>query len=155
MATSKTQCITCGKVMSTYYCRGCSQDFCFTHLTEHRQTLGKQFDEIENDRDQFQQTIIEQKENRSKHFLLQQINQWEKDSIEKIKQTTNECKQIILKHTNKYTVEIENKLTEQLRESRQENEFNEIDLDQFKTKLEQLAKELDQPPTISIRQDSK
>ena len=41
-----------------------------------------------------------------------------------------------------------------MRESRQENEFNEIDLDQFKTKLEQLAKELDQPPNISIRQDS-
>ena len=60
-------------------------------------------------------------------------------------------------NVNKYTTEIENKwieLTEQLRESRREDEFNEIDLNQFKIKLEELAKELDQPSNISIQQDS-
>ena len=56
-ATGKAQCCMCGKVISTYKCGGCLQDFCFNHLTEHRQTLGKQLDEIENDRDQLQQII--------------------------------------------------------------------------------------------------
>ena len=106
MATSKTQCFTCDKFLITYNCKGCSQDFCFNHLTEHRQTLGKQFDEIENDRDQFQQILIEQKQDPTKHFLIQQINQWENDSIEKIKQTANECKQILIEQTNIYSNKI-------------------------------------------------
>ena len=41
-----------------------------------------------------------------------------------------------------------------MRESRKENDFNELDLNQFKIKLEELAKELDQPSNVSIRQDS-
>ena len=39
-------------------------------------------------------------------------------------------------------------------EIRQENEFNEIDLSQFKTKLAKLVEELDQPINASIQQDS-
>ena len=32
--------------------------------------------------------------------------------------------------------------------------FNEIDLEKFKIKLEKLAKELNEPTNLSIRQDS-
>ena len=149
MTTTETQCFTCDKVSSTYKCEGCLQHFCFNHLTEHRQILGKQFDEIEKNRDQFQQILIEQKQNPNKDFLIQQIHQWENDSIKKIRQTGNKCKQILIEHTN----EIENKLinlTQQLRENRQENKFNEINLNLFKIQLENLTKELAQPPNVSI-----
>ena len=84
-ATGKAQCCICDKEKIAYRCGGCSQDFCITDLMEHRQTLGKQFDEIENDRDQFLQILVEHKKNPSNHLLMQQINQWEKDSIQKIK----------------------------------------------------------------------
>ena len=45
-ATDKTQCLTCGNDKPTTRCVGCLQHFCFTHLTEHRQQLNKQLDEI-------------------------------------------------------------------------------------------------------------
>ncbi len=63
MATTNinTQCSICNEETSTFICRGCSKDFCFNHLTEHRQSINKQFDEIENDHDQFRQIITEQK----------------------------------------------------------------------------------------------
>ncbi len=46
------------------------------------------------------------------------------------------------------------KLTNQLRETRQENDFNEIDLRQLKKKLTELTEELDKPRNISIEHGS-
>jgi nitrate reductase NapAB chaperone NapD len=46
------------------------------------------------------------------------------------------------------------KLTDQMREIHQENDFNEIDLKNLKQKLTKLEKQLDQIPNVSIREDS-
>jgi hypothetical protein len=45
-------------------------------------------------------------------------------------------------------------LTDQLRRTRQENDFNEIELNEFKQKLTQLAKQLDKPSNVSLQQGS-
>ena len=156
-APGKTQCFICSKEKSTYTCGGCGKDFCFIHLTEHRQTVSKEFDQIENDRNLFLQSLIERKKDPEIGPLIQEIDKWEEDSIKKIKQTTEECKQMVFEHTIKYVIEMEiklTKLTDQLQELRHEDEFNEIDLDRIKTKLTKLAQEFDQPPNIYIRQDS-
>jgi hypothetical protein len=156
-ATARAQCFICSKEKSTYTCGGCAKDFCFIHLTEHRQTVSKQFDEIENERNLFLQLLIERKNDPEIGPLIQQVDKWEEDSITKIKQTTEECKKMVFDYTNKYIIKMEiklTKLTEQLKELRQEDEFNEIGLNQIKTNLTQLAKELNQPPNIYIRQDS-
>ncbi|CAF4244266.1 unnamed protein product, partial [Adineta steineri] len=62
-ANSRAKCSICNKANATCLCSGCSKDFCFQHLTEHRQILDKQLNEIINDHDQFQQTIIQKKQN--------------------------------------------------------------------------------------------
>jgi hypothetical protein len=46
------------------------------------------------------------------------------------------------------------KLTDQMREIHQENDFNEIDLKNLKQKLTQLEKQLDQISNVSIQEDS-
>ncbi|CAF1040229.1 unnamed protein product [Adineta steineri] len=144
MATAnvRVQCSICNKGNTTYICRGCSNDFCFQHLTEHRQIPNRQLDEIINDHDQFQQTIIQQKQNSS---LIQQINQWEANSILQIQQTAKECRETTMKLTQKSIDNIEKKFTElsqKLKEIRQENEFNEIDLNHFQLKLKHITEEL-------------
>ncbi|CAF4796104.1 unnamed protein product [Rotaria sp. Silwood1] len=157
MTNGRATCSICGKERIAYKCGGCSQDFCFSHLGEHRQTLSQQFDEIETDRDQFHQALVQQKETPKRFPLMEQIDKWEEISIKKIKQTAEECRQKLIEYKNKHLFEIENKLsqlTEQLKQSHQENDFNEIDLDRFKTKLAKLAKELNQPPNSMIQQDS-
>jgi len=86
-ATGKTKCIKCGKDKATSKCSGCAQEFCYNHLGEHRQELNKQLDDIEGNRDVFRETLNQHTNQSEKYPLIQEINQWEQDSIQKIKQT--------------------------------------------------------------------
>ena len=155
--TIKNRCVICGKEKASLKCEGCSQTFCNKHFNDHRQELSKQLDEIEITRDILRQTLNEQTVDPQKHPLIQQINQWEQDSIRKIQQTAEEVKQLIIKHTIGHTTKIEiklTKLTDQLRENREENDFVESDLNQWKEELKRLEKEFVKPSNISIQQDS-
>lgn len=155
--TSKGKCIRCGKEKSAVRCEGCLQLFCFNHLNEHRQELIGQLDEIEVNRDMFRENLTEQTTNPNKHSLIKQIDQWERESIEKIQQTAKECRRVILEHTKESIEDIETnlrKLTDQVREARQDNEFNEIDISQWKEYLVQLKQQLDKPSNLSVQQNS-
>ncbi|CAF1085025.1 unnamed protein product [Adineta steineri] len=159
MATAniRAKCSICNKGNTAYVRPGCSKGFCFQHLTEHRQILRNQLEEIINNHDQFQQTIIQQKQNPSNSSFIQQINQWETDSIHQIQQTAKECREILTNLTQKSISDIENKfieLSQQLKELHEENEFDEIDLNHFQLKLTQITEEFNEPSNISIRQDS-
>ncbi len=46
-----------------------------------------------------------------------------------------------------------NNLAKQMKDIRQENEFNEMDLKQFQEKLNKLKNELDKPSNVSIKQE--
>jgi hypothetical protein len=156
-STGKGRCIICEKEKSAVRCEGCLQIFCRIHLNDHCQELSQQLDEIEFNRDLFRQTLNEQIKNPQKHFLIKQIDQWESNSIEIIQKTARECKEKLFQYTNEHFNQIEinlNKLTNQLRETRRENDFNEMDLNQLKEKLSKLEKELDQISNISIQQQS-
>jgi hypothetical protein len=156
-STGRTRCVTCGKERATSKCAGCLQDFCFNHLVEHRQLLAKQLDEIEVNRDVFRQTLTEQINEPQKHSLVKQIYEWERDSINKVRQTAREAKEVLVKHTAKHITQLEdklNELTNQLRQSREENDIIETDLDRWKDELTQLTEQLIKPPNITIRHDS-
>jgi hypothetical protein len=161
MATAtnnRNLCDACGKARGISKCEGCSKIFCYNHFGDHRQELNKQLDEVEVSRDLFRQTLTEQIAEPQRHTLVQQINDWERNSINKIRQTANEARDMLLKHTTKHITEIEvklNELTDQLRQSRQENDFVETDLRHWKGQLTQLTKELAKPSNISLQQDSK
>lgn len=73
--TNKGRCVTCGKDKRAVRCEGCLQLFCYSHLTDHRQELSHQLDEIELNRALLQQTLNEQINNPTKHSLIKQINQ--------------------------------------------------------------------------------
>jgi hypothetical protein len=159
MATgsNKELCIKCGRGRATSKCAGCLQDFRYDYLTDHRRELSQLLDGIEVDRDIFRQTLNEQSNHLDKHLLIQEINQWEQDSIKQIQQVANECRHKLIRHRTKNIHQTElnlTKLTDQLRKIRQENDFNEIDLNQFKEKLKQLEEELHQSSNVSIKQIS-
>ena len=156
-ATGKAHCVTCGKEKVAYKCEGCSQSFCFNHLADHRQLLGKQLDEIDDRRNLFRETLTEQKTNPQEHPLIQQINQWERDSINKIRHTAEEVRQILIPHTTENINKIEVKLahlTEQLRRTRDENDVNEVVLNVFRQNLRKLEEEHIKLPNVTIQEDS-
>ncbi|CAF1328170.1 unnamed protein product [Rotaria sordida] len=156
--TDRNFCGICRKAKGISKCEGCSKIFCYNHFVDHRQELNQQLDEVEVTRDIFQQTLSEHASELKYHSLEQQINDWERDSIEKIWQTADEGRKLLLKYTAKSITDIEitlNQLTEQLKQSRQANDFVETDLCQWKEQLIQLTDELNKPSKITIRQDSK
>jgi len=101
MATSNINinCSICNKEIATSMCRGCSKDFCLEHLLEHHQTLQTKLQDIQNNFNEFRQTTIEQKNQPEKLSSIEKINQSETNSIEKIKQTAKECREILINYT--------------------------------------------------------
>jgi superoxide dismutase len=131
MATShiQTKCSICNQETCTFICTGCSTAFCFHHLIEHRQTLQTKLNEIQNDFNQFKETIIQQINHPEKRLAIEKIDQWEINSIDKIKQTAKEYRQILINYTNTILKQIENKLNdpnEQTITIQGKFQFNEI-----------------------------
>ena len=153
--TNQSRCGTCGKGKATSRCVGCLQDFCLTHFIEHRQQLSRQLDQIEQDRDLFQQTINEQKINPQNNLLVQQVDQWERDSIEKIQQTAREIRELLSNHVNENIIGSKKKLdqlTQQIKSSREDDDIMESDLQKWKEELQQITQQLNKPSNITIEQ---
>lgn len=156
-STGKTHCVRCGKEKCTFRCTGCSKDFCSVDLRDHQRDLEKQFDEVEVNRKAFQESLVEQMKKLQDNPLIKQIDTWERESINKIRETADEVKQLLTQHINGHYHDIEmklNKLTKQLKEIREENDFNEINLRQFQEDLTRLSMEPIKIPVINIPQDS-
>jgi hypothetical protein len=155
--SGKGRCITCGKEKRVVKCEGCFEFYCYDHFTDHRQELIQQLNQIEINRDLFRETLNEQTNRSEKPLLIKQIDQWEEDSIKLIQQTANDCRQLLIEHTNTNTQQIQidlDKLTDEIKQIRQENDFNEIDLNEFIDQLKKLSTELDKPSNVTIQQDS-
>ena len=89
--------------------------------------------------------------------MIQKIDRWEKDSINKIRQTAEECRTKLIDHTNKDLGELENKLNniaQEIQRIRKEDEANEIHLNQFKEKLAKLKEQLDKSSNISVEEQA-
>jgi hypothetical protein len=85
--------------------------------------------------------------------LIQQINEWERQSIKIIRQTAEKARQTLVEHTVGHSTRIEidlNKLTAELRQSRGENHFYETDLRHWNEELTRLTKELAEPSNIHL-----
>jgi hypothetical protein len=159
MATAniKTFCSSCGKENGRVTCEGCSKLFCFNDFNIHRQELGTQLDQIEVDRDLFRQMLTENISKPQNQALMKQIDQWENESINKIRQAAEEARQILIKHSAELNMKLEEKLemlTNELKQSRQENDFFEPKLNQWKEELAQMNHDLTKPSNITIRNDS-
>jgi molecular chaperone DnaK (HSP70) len=159
MATTNatTKCSTCNREERTYLCQGCSANFCLNCLTKHHQTHIVEFDGIRSNHNNLRKRLVAQKKDPKERPLIQQITQWENDSVNKIRQAAKEFRETLKEYTDISIHEIEKKLNdiaEQIRKTRKDDQFNEIHLDELKEKLQKLAKELDQPSNISIEQES-
>ena len=155
-STGKTKCVKCAKDKTTSKCSGCLQDFCFNHLVEHRQQLEKQFDDLENERNIFRQELTDQNTCLENNTLIEKINRWEQESIEKIRKIAEKQRQKIIGYTKNCVVKIEkqlNELTQKLKEIRSEDDFNEMILCKLQNKLKELENELHQPSNVNIQEE--
>ncbi|CAF0748686.1 unnamed protein product [Adineta steineri] len=163
--SERTRCITCDKEKRAVRCEGCYQLFCYEHFTDHRQALSRQLDQIEASRDLFRQKFNEQashpqtssSSHSQVHLLMRQVDQWEEESIKTIQQTASECRQLLIQNTSRSAPQTETnlaKLTEEIRQTRKENDFNEIDLKKFDEQLKQLSIDIDKSSHMAVQQSS-
>ena len=103
--TVRAPCATCGvKAGGIFKCEGCGQIFCRKHVIEHRDTLSQQLDEIVLEYDGLQQTVAEGNGRIYNHHpLIEQIDRWETESIEKIRLMANEARQQVKELTGSPT----------------------------------------------------
>jgi len=144
------KCYKCREEITTYMCKGCSQHFCVDDLMKHREELKLQFHQIEDQRNQFAQTLDDEKNN---HPLIQQITQWEQISIEKIRQTAEEQRNLIQQYSQTIEVKLRS-FTEEMEKTVKKKDFNEIILKKLQIQLEDLKNQLYQTNYILIKQDS-
>ncbi|CAF1388789.1 unnamed protein product [Adineta steineri] len=157
MTNNKTQCFTCNKEKAIYSCKGCSNRFSFTDLAEQKQLLNEELQHITEDYDQFKQKINEQKQNPQNDALIKQIDQWERNSIEKIQEKAQNWRETTLKYSPTVINDIEMKLddlSEQIKQIHKENDYNETKLNYLRNQLITITEEFNNSSNISIEQDS-
>lgn len=152
----KVLCSKCKKASGTMTCRGCRQDFCYRHVTEHRQELNQQMDEMVVNHDQLKQSITEQEAQPNCHPLIKRVDQWEEESIRKIQQAAKDARGLLLTIVDTDRPKIVSQLADlanELHKARQEEDFAETDLQRWKNKLDQLKSNFDAADIIDFTAD--
>lgn len=157
MATdsSKKTCIKCVKGSGIVTCDGCYQSFCNKHLYEHRQEILGELDQLNENVKTFEKDLVVENDPSP---IYSAIDQWETDSIEKIRKQAqvyrDEVKQLTNKTINdfnKYTKKIQSNI----KSSKEKNDFTEIDVRQWNQQLDSLKQLLSDPFPISLGTDPK
>ncbi|CAF1207953.1 unnamed protein product [Adineta ricciae] len=116
-----------------------------------QQKLSEEIQAVENERELFLQKFVEFKQNLPEHSLMKQIDQWENDSINKIRQAAEECRREAIISLKKSFRRIDYQfagITEQLKQI-----HNTQKCDELKQRLIELTEELNQPKYILIEEN--
>ncbi|CAM4882634.1 unnamed protein product [Rotaria socialis] len=139
-----------------HQCGGCSEKFCWQDLPKHHQEHVLELEKIGTDCDAFQQKVNEQQQDLNHRPLIQQVNEWERDSIMKIKQRAEDCRQRLIKSADDNIIKMKMKLNQfiaDLRKMRDDDDFNEIHLNRLRLLLEELKKKREKPLNVSILEE--
>jgi hypothetical protein len=158
MASSllKRPCSKCNKGSGILTCDGCQQTFCAKHITDHRQDLSIQMDNIGQEYDLLRRDLI--RDDTEPHPLLHRINLWEQESITKIQQIAqqvrNDLQQSLVENKNQ-TKNLCTKLSDDLYSCRESGDYTEIDFKSWTEQLTELRKTLEKQPIIDLIHDNK
>ena len=159
MATSNatTRCFICNE-KTTHSCTGCENYFCVEDFMKHREELKSQFQQIQHQTNEFVQILYDQQKTiLNNHPAIIQINLWEQKSIENIKQTAQEQRQIVQQsiHGNLPQIQTQfNDFTQQIQEINKREDFDEKVLEKLQIQLKQIQQQINQTNNIEIKQDS-
>ena len=93
--------------------------------------------------------------NEERHALIQQVNDWEYNSINEIRQTAEEARVLIRKHTTDRITQLTKgiaELTAQFQNFQTQNDFTSDRFSKCQEELAYLTKQLTAPISIKVRQ---
>lgn len=146
--TGKKVCNTCGKSGGIFTCDGCEKSFCGHHTAAHRQELANQLDIVGQEHDLLRRDLTE---NTGKDLILDRINTWEAESINKIKLAADKARADLGQCYEQFET-LCNEVSNEIRSSRESDSYSEIDLNQWMNKLQLIRNELENRTRIDIEQ---
>jgi hypothetical protein len=157
-STGRRQCAmedSC-KQAAVYSCHGCSKNFCGNHVADHRRKLGEEMNEIISEHDHLKNIFTQHTSNPNLHPSIQQVDEWENESIVKIQQKAKELREQLLQLTTTQIIELSKRLepfSEQLSKGRELDDFIETDLNFWKAKLNFIKSDLTSPLKFAMHQN--
>ena len=83
-----------GKGAGAYFCTGCKAYFCMKDLKNHHGQLITELDILAEDRNALQEKLNKTTgQHHSSNAILAQIEEWQRTTIEKVKQAANQARQ--------------------------------------------------------------
>ncbi|CAM4873896.1 unnamed protein product [Rotaria socialis] len=142
-------CSVCNKLPGKRFCMGCKKYFCSKDFKEHEKQLSIQFDnEIVRSHDELLDMIqkLEKPDDLSSD-VFDQIDQWKKLTINKVKQAAERARHELIELLDKRRAAVTKQLeaiTKEIRSHREEENFLEDDIARLRTKLNDIQKVLGQ-----------
>lgn len=157
-STGRQQCAMNGscKQATVFKCQGCPEIFCTNHVFDHRRKLGEEMNAIINEHDCLKNRFAQEASNPNLHPIIKKIDNWEKDSIEKIQLKAKELRERLLQATTTQINQLSRRLeplSEQMNKGRELDDFIETDLNLWKQTLALIKSDLISPLNFAINQD--
>ena len=147
---TRQACVKCEKGLGIITCGGCQQWLCTKHFIEHRQELAIRIDNIGQEHDLFRRDVIQPTID---HPLLTRVNQWEQQSIDRIKGAAEEVRTNLQQYLINTKGQIKtslDQLTNDLQSSRNTDDYTEIELDKWIKQLQEFREALEKPTDLEI-----
>ncbi|CAF1110123.1 unnamed protein product [Adineta steineri] len=142
------QCSTCQKPTGIILCTGCDGYFCTKDFRGHRELLFTEMEKLVEERNKVKEEINKPTNaNDTNNPLIEEINAWEKITIEKVRQTAEQMRQQANQLMNSKSVKITNEFrsfSEELANMKETEDYVEHDLARLKQKIDQFNEDLTQ-----------
>jgi hypothetical protein len=147
----------CNKELGPMHCTGCDKCFCWKDLKTHREGMFAEMDRIVEERNRLQDVINDGiQPNDQQSPLIEQIDQWQHITIEKVKQVATQAREQAIQLLNFKRMKINTEFksfSQELAHLKESENYAEHELtrlnkmiDQFKQDLTQSA----QPTAIEV-----
>jgi hypothetical protein len=137
-------------------CEGCSQVFCTKHFNDHRRSLDEEMNVILSKYNDFKNTIIQEPTIVNIQPIIEEIDNWEQESLKKIQEKAAELRhellQLRIAHIESLTTKFQS-LAEQIEKGQEQQDFIETDLLRWEKRLDDLKSNLISSSAINILQD--
>lgn len=146
-------CTTCLKQSEAFICRGCRQPFCAKHVGQHREKIAKEMNRIVGQCHRFGE---EAKSEKFAQPIYNKIDQWERQSIEKIRQIAQAARSDVKPWLERVRIELEEpfqKLLHEVEAKKQAQDYTEVDFKRWGAQLKSLKDRLEQRPIIDHADD--
>ncbi|CAF1047531.1 unnamed protein product [Adineta steineri] len=148
------QCFTCRKPIGVMHCIGCDGYFCTKDFRGHRKILSTAMEQLVEERNKLQEKINKAtKSNNSINPLIEEINVWEKITIEKVRQTAEQARQQANQLLNSKSMNNTNEFksfSDKLADLKETENYVEHDLTKLKQTIHQFNVDLTQLSQATI-----